>query len=252
VTISGAAASPQMGDLTTPSLAFLLTLLNARLGVWLGNPGASGEHTWRSSEPRMGTAPIRNEMLGTMTSRNPYVYLSDGGHFDNLGLWEMVLRRCRRIVIVDAGCDPEYQFDDLAIAVRKCRIDHGAEIDFDADAIARLRESPRVGHVVTGTVRYAERPEAIGTVVYIKPALTGDEPVDVVNYGRAHPEFPHEPTSNQWFTESQFESYRMLGLHSVEQAFADRSEQGLAAMAERIRRTQAERDAAAGGSPRAS
>jgi hypothetical protein len=244
VTISGAAASPQMGDFTTPSLAFLLTLLNARLGVWLGNPGPSGEDTWRSSEPKAGTAPILNEMLGTVTGSNPYVYLSDGGHFDNLGLWEMALRRCRRIVLVDAGCDPDYRFDDLAVAVRKCRIDHGARIEFDTGAMERLRNTPRLAHVVTGTIRYADRPEAPGRIVYIKAALTGDEPVDVVNYGRAHPDFPHESTANQWFTEAQFESYRALGLHSVEQAFADTSEGGLAAMAEQILRTRIGRDAA--------
>jgi len=129
VTISGAAASPAMGEFTKPALAFLLTLLNARLGVWVGNPGTSGNATWRRTDPTAGIGPIVREMLGLTTDVNPYVYLSDGGHFDNLGLWEMIQRRCKFIVVVDAGCDPEYAFADLANALRQVRIDQGVAID---------------------------------------------------------------------------------------------------------------------------
>jgi hypothetical protein len=228
VTISGAAASPQMGEFTTPSMAFLLALLNARLGVWLGNPGPSGHATWRARDPRSGIAPIVREMLGWTAETNPYVFLSDGGHFDNLGLWEMVLRRCRHIVVVDAGCDPDYRFEDLANAVRRARIDHGVEIVFDPETMNALRDAPAKPHVVTGTIQYPESaPGVVGSIVYIKPALSGDEPVDVTTYRAAHATFPHESTANQWFTEAQFESYRALGRHSVEAALEDQSSRGL-------------------------
>src|SRR5207248_8980036 len=113
ITISGAAASPNMGSHSSPALTFLLTLFNARLGAWLGNPGDPGRRTWRKPDPIAGAGPLLREMFGRTTDRNPYVFLSDGGHFENLGLYEMVARRCRYIVVSDAGCDPEYAFEDL-------------------------------------------------------------------------------------------------------------------------------------------
>jgi hypothetical protein len=234
ITISGAAASPQMGQFTSPAMAFLLALFNARLGVWLGNPGAAGRKTWRARDPRARLAPIFREMLGWTTDTNPYVFLSDGSHFDNLGLWEMVLRRVRHIVIVDSGSDPEYQLEDLATAVRRARVDHGAEIAFDTPAMKALRDDPIKPHVVTGTIRYLEAPDTLGSIVYIKPGLSNDEPVDIINYRKAHPEFPHESTANQWFTEAQFESYRALGFHSVQAALADVSPQGLGQLVNRL------------------
>ncbi len=130
ITVSGAAVSPNMGAASKPALTFLLTLFNARLGAWLANPGPAGHAVWRNSRLSYGAAPLLHEMFGRTSDRNPYVYLSDGGHFDNLGLYEMVRRRCRFIVVSDAGCDPTYRFDDLANAIRKVRLDFGVDIDF--------------------------------------------------------------------------------------------------------------------------
>jgi hypothetical protein len=56
-------------------------------------------------------------------------------------------------------------------------------------------------------------------LIYIKPSLTGDEPADVLHYAASHPSFPHETTANQFYTESQFESYRALGQHIAESVF---------------------------------
>ena len=232
-TISGAAASPAMGEYTTPSLAFILTLFNARLGVWLGNPGKSGSSSWRRSDPKAGIGPIVREMLGLTTDINPYIYLSDGGHFDNLGLWEMIHRRCRFIVVVDAGCDPAYSYNDLANAIRQVRIDHGVRIELSPVTMGAPSPLFTPPHVLAGTIRYDDV-GSTGTIMYIKPSLTGDEQVDVLNYQKVHPAFPHESTAEQWFTEAQFESYRMLGLHSVEVGLADRSETGLGAFAEKL------------------
>src|SRR5262245_11275924 len=119
ITISGAAASPNQGYHSSGWLAFLLTLFNARLGAWLGNPGEAGRFTWRKSDPVVGAGPLLREMFGRTTDVNPYVYVSDGGHFENLGLYEMVARRCRVIIVSDAGCDPKYAFEDLGNAIRK-------------------------------------------------------------------------------------------------------------------------------------
>jgi predicted acylesterase/phospholipase RssA len=218
VTISGAAASPSMGMYSTPALTFLMTLLNARLGAWLGNPGPAGRDTWSHGEPGRGAKLVVDELLGRTTDQRPYVYLSDGGHFDNLGLVEMVRRRCRFIVVVDAGADPDYGFTDLANAVRRIRIDLGVGIELDALDISVARQGKGNPHCLTGTIHYdqVDGGNAVGTLVYLKPALSGDEPVDVRNYAAAHPAFPHESTLNQWFSEAQFESYRTLGMHTVE------------------------------------
>ena len=202
-------------------------------GVWVGNPGTSGTATWRRTDPTAGIGPIVREMLGLTTDVNPYVYLSDGGHFDNLGLWEMIQRRCKFIVVVDAGCDPGYAFADLANALRQVRIDQGVVIDLVPVTMGTEQQGARQPHVLAGTIRYDDVGGA-GTLVYIKPALTGDEAVDVLNYQKSHPAFPHESTAEQWFSEAQFESYRVLGLHSVEVALADRSETGLGTVAGKI------------------
>ncbi|MEO5898299.1 MAG: patatin-like phospholipase family protein [Vicinamibacterales bacterium] len=217
ITISGAAASPSMGMFSTPATTFLMTLLNARLGTWVGNPGRAGDDTWQRAEPKRGAMLMLDELLGRTTATRPYVYLSDGGHFDNLGLVEMVRRRCRFIVVIDGGADPEYRFDDLANAVRRIRIDLGARINFDGSDMSLARQGAGNPHCLVGSIHYdADDNGAVGRLVYIKPCLSGDEPSDVRNYAAKHPTFPHQSTANQWFSEAQFESYRMLGLHTIE------------------------------------
>ena len=214
--VSGAAASPAMGIYSTKSRAFLLTLANARLGVWFGNP-ASGT-TWQRSEPPLGVGPLSRELLGITTEQNPYVYLSDGGHYENLGLWEMVARRCRFIVVSDGGCDPDYTFDDLSNAVRRIRLDLGIPIQFPPLDITRAGQGRSNPHGALGVVRYSvvDGPAAPdGVILYLKATLSGDETVDVINFASSDPLFPHDSTGNQFFDEARFESYRMLGFHTV-------------------------------------
>ncbi|MFN2446452.1 MAG: hypothetical protein ABR606_12830 [Vicinamibacterales bacterium] len=214
--VSGAAASPAMGMFSSPARAFLLTLANARLGLWYGNP--QNDTTWQRSDPPSGVGPVLRELLGLTTDRNPYVYLSDGGHYDNLGLWEMVARRCHTIVISDAGCDPDYAFDDLANALRRIRLDLGVPIQFAPMTATREGQGKTNPHGSIGVIRYAavDGPHARdGIILYLKVTLSGDEPVDVGNYAAAHRLFPHDPTSNQFFDEARFESYRLLGFHTV-------------------------------------
>ncbi len=223
VTISGAAASPNMGYHSSPLVTFILTLFNVRLGAWFGNPGKAGDHTFQLTYPRFSVRPMLAEAFGLTSETNPYVYLSDGGHFENLGLYEMVLRRCHYIVVSDAGQDPECSFTDLGQAVRKIRIDLGISIEFDEiEIFARCDEEAlnlRGRHAAVGRIRYAQVDGANapdGVIVYIKPACYGNEPRDIYEYFKSSPTFPHESTSDQFFTESQFESYRMLGAHTMD------------------------------------
>lgn len=211
--VSGAAASPASGSHTTPALAFLMTVFNIRLGRWCGNPGVPG--AWSRPSPRHALGPLLNELLGRADERRPFVYLSDGGHFENLGLYELVRRRCRLIVVSDAGCDPEYRFEDLANAIRKCRVDFGVEIDLPYEQI-RPAAGARHGEaqVVPGRIVYPAgdgRAGAEGRIVYIKASLPAHLPADIGNYAAVHEEFPHQTTADQWFDEPQFESYRRLG-----------------------------------------
>jgi hypothetical protein len=216
VAISGAAASPNMGYHSSPVVGFIMTLFNARLGSWLGNPGAPGAHTWTLAGPRFASSMLVREALGRTTDKRPYVYLSDGGHFENLGVYEMVRRRCRTIVVIDGGCDPDRQFADLGNALRKIRIDFRIPIEFDDRFAKALRAGSR--RCAVGVIRYSEvdGPVTDGTIIYVKPMLLGNEPPDVASYAATHPTFPHQSTANQWFDESQTESYRMLGLLTVD------------------------------------
>ena len=134
---------------------------------------------------------------------------------------EMVLRRCHYILVSDAGCDEKMEFQDLGNAIRKIRIDLGIDIDID---VAPLRPSGprRTGvHYAIGTIHYSRVDSGApdGILIYLKPSLSGDEPVDVLEYAAHHEQFPHEPTSDQFFDESQFESYRRLGEHVVTEVF---------------------------------
>jgi Patatin-like phospholipase len=225
--ISGAAANPNMGYHSSPVLGLLMTLFNVRLGWWLGNPGAQGAKTWRRSGPGYSVGPLFSEAVGNTTNHYKYVNLSDGGHFENLGLYEMVLRRCHFIVVSDGGEDPECAFADLGEAVRKIRIDFGIPIEFDRmtiyprSAIDTLKTRGRcaVGRICYSVVDGADAPD--GVIVYIKPACYGDEPRDIYEYSKRNEMFPHEGTSDQFFSESQFESYRMLGAYTMEKLCTD-------------------------------
>jgi hypothetical protein len=216
LTISGAAASPNMGYHSSPLVGFIMTLFNVRLGWWLGNPGTPGTATWRRSGPHYAVGPLFSEAVGNTTDSYKYVNLSDGGHFDNLGLYEMVLRRCRFILAVDAGQDSNYVFEDLGNAIRKIRIDLGIPIDIRV--VSPRKAEGAIPRCAFGAIRYSavDGTTSDGSLIYIKPTIFGDEPPDVTNYAAAHPEFPHESTSDQWFSESQLESYRLLGLHAIE------------------------------------
>jgi hypothetical protein len=117
-------------------------------------------------------------------------------------------------VICDSEEDGALDFGGIGMAIRKVRVDFGVDVSLDLRPLQRMKDSDySASHCVVGTVVYPEDPQNPGTVVYIKSSLSGDEPADVLNYKKEHPVFPHDSTTNQWFTESQFESYRRLGHH---------------------------------------
>ena len=229
ITTSGAAVNSNMGADASGAQTFLLTVFNARLGVWLGNPGKPGHASWTKPIPSFGMGPLLNELLGRTTASNPYVNLSDGGHFDNLGVYEMVRRRCRTIIAIDSGADPTFAFGDLANVIRKVRVDFGVSITFPHDPhglpIGPRKPGDKPARWAVGIIDYktADQAATNGVLLYIKPTILGDEPIDVANYAHANPPFPHQPTTNQWFGSAEFESYRALGWHTVASLTGDRT-----------------------------
>jgi len=237
ISISGAAFSTGIGYRTSLGLSLLTGLANVRLGYW-----------WRSGEkgvrhPRLlGVVPAQSYIFSEFVARFPGTawkrwYLSDGGHFENLAGYELIRRRLKRIVIVDAECDPDYQFGGLANLVRKARIDFGTEITFWgerkigglvneeerlplgtlADLKRKTPEDDSRACAAIADIQYDDGSE--GTLLYIKTALCGDVPVDLGEYHAKHPDFPHESTADQFFDDAQWESYRKLGEFNGERLF---------------------------------
>jgi hypothetical protein len=212
--ISGAAVNPSWGYHTQPTTAFLLTLFNVRLGWWIGNtrfPDAAA-----TPGPRVALRYLTSELFGLTDEDSKYANLSDGGHFENLGLYELARRKCRFIIVGDGEQDETYQFESLGGAIRKIRIDFGHSIEISPKRIF-LENDLSQAHCALGKIRYNDG--SSGILLYLKASLTGDETYDVTQHKKADPNFPHDTTLNQFFTESMFESYRILGKHVVEKVF---------------------------------
>ncbi len=211
--ISGAAVNPQQGYGTNPALAFLMTLLNVRLGVWYRNP-RDEPHRLRGSRT-FWPYYLLQELLSLANEERHLISLSDGGHIENLGVYELLRRRCRVIIASDASADPESTFQDLGNLVRLARIDRATYFRLDrTPLIPKHPDRLADAHFVTGDITYEGKGRSVGRLYYVKPVLTSDDPVDLQAYRKRNDKFPHEPTTDQFFDEAQFESYRELGYRS--------------------------------------
>ncbi len=205
--ISGAAATPNMGYHSSPALTFLMAVFNVRLGWWAGN--TRHNVTWQFSGPRLMLYLLK-ELFGRTDDESRFVYLSDGGHFENLGLYELVRRKCRYIIASDGGCDPDYSFGDLGNAIQKCRRDLGAEILIDTNKLRPAGEDRFCEqHYAVGKIKYSDGTE--GTLLYLKSSLTKNDRRDVQSFAEEDGAFPHDSTADQFFNETRFESFRALG-----------------------------------------
>lgn len=217
--ISGAAINPNQGYHSSAATAFLLTVFNVQMGRWIGNPRKS---TWQCSDPKFGLGYIINNLAGKTNTRNDFIALSDGGHFDNMGLYEMIRRKCTNIILCDAEQDDKFTCEGFANAIRRCRIDFGADIDIDITRIINRSDGRfSKAHYALGDITYAGDTKPSGKLLYIKSSIIGDEPVDVHEYAVKNTTFPHQTTADQFFDEEQFESYRKLGLYIADKTFAD-------------------------------
>jgi hypothetical protein len=237
--VSGAAVSSNMGAESIKPLTATLALLNIRLGYWLRNPlrlAETAPHCVRGRPHRVSDFfRLRNvwanyyfvgELFGQLSERRKSVYLTDGGHVENLGIYELLRRRCRVIIAVDAEADSQMAFGSFNTLERYALIDLGIRIDLPwreiadeslttGDAIDKTGDAPkhRGSHCAIGEISYPSGHK--GILIYVKASLTGDESDSVIDYRRRYNAFPHETTLDQLFTEEQFETYRALGFHAA-------------------------------------
>jgi hypothetical protein len=256
--ISGAAFSTGLGARTSLGLSLLAGIANVRLGYWWDSgrerDTAGSVKVARWERIVRGSArlfPVQTYLLLEFFSRfsgtaQERWYLSDGGHFENMGGYELVRRRLPLIFVIDAEADPAYTFEGLANLVRKARLDFQTEIRFlEGDELkaalrceddawlqhwgplnamrpkvapARSKDEHRIAYsgarFALAQITYPDTVHGgsqVGHLVYVKPTLTRDDSADVQEYARANPAFPQQTTLDQFFDEAQWESYRRLG-----------------------------------------
>lgn len=243
IAISGAAVSSNMGRVPIGLLRPTLALLNLRLGYWMSNPRfmKSASLDGPAGRPALEytrwydffRAYLIAESFGLLSDDAAKIYLTDGGHIDNIGLYQLLKRKCRVIIVADAEADPAMTFGALVDAERFARIDLGVRIDIKWQPIRAAALSRKGGaerdipedlpvhdrHFTIGEIDYGSGEK--GLLLYVKASVTGDEPDYVLDYERRYPSFPHESTGDQFFSEEQMEAYRALGFHAMMRALTD-------------------------------
>lgn len=209
--ISGAAVDPNSYVTRSRPVSFLMTLLNLRLGYWIRNPKRPASFNGVFSRPWWFFYMLYEILGNGLNEDYRHVHLADGGHFENLGLYELVRRRCRFIIISDAAADPDYGFLDLAKVIEMVRVDFGAKVTLSTDDLVPQGEGRFSEHAfTTGSIEYIDCEEP-AKLIYIKTAITKGLSEDIYGYRRANPTYPDESTADQFFDETQFEAYRELG-----------------------------------------
>jgi hypothetical protein len=242
--ISGAALNAHSGPhgtglLRNKAYAAVLSLLGLNLGYWARNPLRYKD----GADPKFHMPTLLRPGIAALAGRRlneigRYVQLSDGGHFENLAIYELIRRKVRFLWVSDAGQDLGFGFEDLANAIERIRVDFGVNIRFrrepydlthlipgsaGADSDATLNfvtdyKLARRGYAI-GTIEYPDAPH--GVIVYVKSTLTLGLPGDLYGYKKRNADFPHQTTLDQFFDEDQFEAYRELGYRLSAQLFRD-------------------------------
>lgn len=220
--ISGAAFSPMAGreNRRLRPYRVVLALANARLGVWLPNPllvdatDASSVQAWR----KPGLTRVVKEAFGKASIYDRFLYITDGGHYDNLGLVEALRRRPARVFVLDASNDAEDHFTALGTAIATARMDLDCAVSIDPREMRRLEKKRAPVAWCRGSVTYADG--STGELLVAKAVLTDASDWDVEAYAAAHPDFPRTSTVDQLYGELDFEAYRSLGQWGVERLMA--------------------------------
>lgn len=218
--ISGAAAAPIMGMASIIGASFMLAILNVRLAYWLRDPNPAKwmrRGVWPAFFRGPGPVHLLREMFAMTNEKGAYVNVSDGGHLENLGVYELLRRKCKFIIAIDGECDEAMVFPSLMRVIRFAKIDFGIDIDIDLNDLRLDAKGLSKAHSAVGTIDYGSGQR--GLLLYIKASLTGNEPDYVKAYKAKEPAFPHESTAKQLFAEDQFEAYRAVGHHAASDLF---------------------------------
>jgi hypothetical protein len=222
---SGAAANANAGYIGTGLtrnrlISMVMILLNMRLGLWVGTPATrrlpvqqSQPNHWR---PGLGYALFR----AGYRSSSAFLELSDGGHFENLGLYELIRRKAKVILVVDGEADPSKSLSALVSAARRVNEDFSATISFDPDGGPASLFSTTAMHYPEGS-SYSRRSFLVaqinykdgstGLIIYLKALIPKELSFVSLGYKAKNPDFPNQTTLDQFFSPDQFEAYRELG-----------------------------------------
>jgi hypothetical protein len=230
--VSGAAFASASGVYRGPANV-LLGLTNARLGTWVARPGLLTDPEpgwWKSPVPLVRRQSfLLREVFGRYPLKLPLIFVSDGGHYDNLGLVELLRHRCTDIYCFDATSDAEGFATALGRSLALAYDELGVTITLDdhpdaampgaapAENQSELKARLAVKAVLTGRIDYPDLgndlPAAMGTLVIGRATLTPDTPWEVLRHAATHRLFPHDATGDQWFDDTKFNAYTALGRH---------------------------------------
>ncbi len=230
--VSGAAAAPNSGVggkgvTRDASVSIIMTLLNLTLGFWIPHPMRKQK---RFTFPNHFNPVLLSLLVNTYNVNRKFLELGDGGFFENLSLYEMIRRRMRLIVVSDAGADPDYRFDDLLNAMQKVQVDFGVKIGFEVNGSPINPQNyfksdnstmPEFGHLA-GTINYSDGSK--GVIILIKASIIKDLDLHIMAYKDKNPEFPHQSTADQSFTDDQVDAYRRLGYEITRRMIAAENE----------------------------
>ncbi|MEP7024407.1 MAG: hypothetical protein ABJB47_11535, partial [Actinomycetota bacterium] len=212
---------------------------DVRLGVWLPNPEHVRDGQWRPGFLRPAdAAPARGavrrfaatiasrlrqpdlthlwaEAVGSLHLDGKWLYITDGGHYENLGLVEALRRRPDHVIVIDAGGEGTRWFTTLGQAVSLARSELGVEIDIDPAVLTTDPVTHRcAAPYAAGQFRYpGEGAGRSHHLFYLKLAVPTGAPYDVLSYQDIHPAFPTDSTLQQLYDDQEFEAYRALGQH---------------------------------------
>jgi hypothetical protein len=227
VAMSGAAISPSMGKMTRWPLRFLMGLANIRLGVWVPNPRRMHVFEQAARRPRRVGSPyplprasyLLRELLGMNSIDSKYLYVTDGGHYENLGLVELLRRGCTEVYVFDASND---DFGAIGDAVSLARSELEVEVEVDYSALKPDKESGiSSSDCVEAPIAFPVGPDGQtvkGTLYYARLTMTAKSPTDTQAYAAQDRRFPHDPTTDQLYTDQRFEAYRSLGAQAAHTA----------------------------------
>ncbi|MBO0807015.1 MAG: hypothetical protein J2P32_01770, partial [Actinobacteria bacterium] len=174
---------------------------------------------YHALQPTVGM--LYAEAAGHTSYRSTWMCVTDGGHYDNLGVVEALKRGARRILVLDASGDKANTWFTIGGAIAQARSDARTEISLNPQTMCQPPAGLRPGQVVSPSVsgtftRYSlSGPPVDGSILVCKLGWWESAPWDIRAYAASHPHYPANPTIEQLYDSAEFDAYRELGSASV-------------------------------------